>query len=157
MSECCPAAAALGFASCPHCKSKGAPIELQTVKALLLPEALSRLNVTHHRFCPEATCDGVYFDEVGSVFSRKDLRVPVWQKEPFGQRVICYCFGEGEARLRTEIGETGVSHVVERVRAHIAARRCACDIRNPKGSCCLGDLIAAVKRVEESILLERSK
>ena len=34
---------------------------------------------------------------------------------------------------------------VDRVRAHIAAGRCACEIRNPKGTCCLGDVIAAVR------------
>jgi hypothetical protein len=48
--------------------------------------------------------------------------------------------------------ETGRTMAIERVREHIAATRCACDIRNPRGACCLGDLIAAVKRVELALL-----
>ena len=39
-----------------------------------------------------------------------------------------------------------------RIREHIAAQRCACDIRNPRGACCLGDVMAAVKRLEGATL-----
>ena len=154
---CCPPAAPISAAACPSCRTKGIPVELQTVKALLVPAALSRLNVTHHRFCAESTCEVVYFDDAGGTFSRGDVRARVWQKEPFGERVICYCFAESEATIRFELNSTGASHVVSRVRAHINARRCACDIRNPKGSCCLGDLLAAVKAVESSILERNAK
>jgi hypothetical protein len=64
--------------------------------------------------------------------------------------VLCYCFGESEASIRDEIAETGRSTAVERIRAHIAAGRCACELRNPRGACCLGDVIAAVARAEAS-------
>jgi predicted HD phosphohydrolase len=74
----------------------------------------------------------------------------VWQKEPFGARLVCYCFGETEATIRDEIEMTGRSRAVERVREHIVAKRCACEVRNPRGACCLGDLIAAVRRAEQS-------
>jgi hypothetical protein len=40
---------------------------------------------------------------------------------------------------------------MSRVREHIAAKRCACDIRNPRGTCCLGDVDAAVKRVQAAV------
>jgi len=53
-----------------------------------------------HRFCPNTDCDVVYFDAAGSLYTRTDVRVPVWQKEPFGERMVCYCFGETEADIR---------------------------------------------------------
>ena len=127
-------------------------MELLTVKALLTEPALSRLSAIDHRFCPDPTCDVVYFNALGECYRRQDLRVPVWQKEPFGTRLVCYCFGETEGTIRDEIERAGVSRAVERVREHIAARRCACDVRNPRGVCCLGDLIDAVKRVEQAAL-----
>jgi hypothetical protein len=40
--------------------------------------------------------------------------------------------------------------------AHIDADRCACDVRNPRGTCCISDLIAAVKRVEAARQLASS-
>jgi len=97
------------------------------------------------RFCPEPACDTVYVSDSGQVFRVADLRVPVWQKQPPGDRILCYCFGETETDLRTELG---ASDVLARVRAHIAERRCACEVRNPRGSCCLGDLVAAVARLQ---------
>ena len=92
----------------------------------------------------------MYFNIDGQPFTMADVRVPVWQKLPFGDRPICYCFGELEASIRDELADDGVSNVVERVRAYIAANRCACDVRNPRGTCCLSDVIAAVKRIEAS-------
>lgn len=133
--------------SCPVSGTKGKPVELQTVKALLTEEALRRVTTSSYRFCPEPTCQVVYFDEAGHTYSRADIRVPVWQKEPFGARMICYCFGENEADIRAEMDATGNSEAAERVRAHIEAGRCACEVRNPRGVCCLGDVAEAVKRV----------
>ena len=88
----------------------------------------------------------MYFT-AADTFTVGDLRVPVWQKEPFGARMVCYCFGENEADIAREIAEQGASRAVERVREHIAEGRCACELRNPCGVCCLRDVIAAVKRV----------
>jgi hypothetical protein len=92
----------------------------------------------------------VYFDETGQTYSKSDIRVPVWQKEPFGDRTICYCFGENEADIRAELQVTGHSGAVERVRAHIEAGRCACEVRNPLGVCCLRDVADMVTRVGQT-------
>lgn len=123
-------------------------VDVQTVKALLTEQALARLETTSYRFCADARCDVVYFGGTGSHFGTADLRVPVWQKLPSGSRPVCYCFGESEASIPAEIELTGRSLAVDRIREHIRAERCACDVRNPRGTCCLGDVIAAVKRVD---------
>jgi hypothetical protein len=121
------------------------------VKALLTEAALQRLAAGEYRFCPDATCDVVYFSLSGPHFTTADVRVPVWQKLPFGARQLCYCFGESEASIRADIEATGASLAVARIREHIAADRCACDVRNPRGACCLGDVIAAVDRVTTAL------
>jgi len=125
----------------------GSVVTARTVKALLTPSALRRFEAGDYRFCADSACAVVYFDGFGRCFETSDIRVPVSQKEPDGARVICYCFDETEASIRAEIAETGASHAVKRVRDHIAAGRCACDLRNPRGTCCLGDLQAAVERL----------
>jgi len=136
---------------CPTCSGRGAPVNELTVKALLTEAAMNRFDQGAYRFCSDPACDVVYFDDHGLVFTTVDLRVAVWQKLPFGERMVCYCFGEREDAIRDEIRQHGQSAAVERVRAHIAAKRCACDIRNPKGACCLGDVTAAVKRASEHV------
>lgn len=123
---------------------------LNTVKALLTPAALARMTGSSHRFCPDPACEIAYFSP-GDIYTVLDLRVPVWQKEPAGVRMVCYCFGENEADIRREVENHGASRAVERVRAHITAGRCACELRNPRGVCCLGDVMAAVRRVAASV------
>jgi hypothetical protein len=131
---------------CPRSGTHGHAVDLKTVKALLGSTALARITGNPHRFCPDPACEIVYFSP-GDSYSVQDLRVPVWQKEPAGARMVCYCFGENEADIRREIEDRGASCAVERVRAHITAGRCACELRNPRGVCCLADVMAAVKRM----------
>jgi hypothetical protein len=149
MSECCcpprsddPSEAR----ACPRSGSIGLAVDLVTVKALLTESALARVTGSPHRFCPAPDCEIVYFT-AGDSFTVNELRVPVWQKQPAGARTVCYCFGENEADIRREIVEQGASQAVERVRMHIAAGRCACEVRNPRGACCLRDLTATVRRL----------
>ena len=154
MPDCCcakPERLSRNAAECPVSGTKGQTVELQTVKAVLTTAALRRVTAALHRFCADPKCDIVYFADDGTTYSKKDIRVPVWQKEPAGARVVCYCFGENERDIGAEIAHSGKSDAVERVKAHIKASRCACEVRNPRGTCCLGDVGAAVKRVSESV------
>ena len=133
---------------CPVSGWSGKAVERHTVQALLNVPALPRLGAGRYWFCPDPACDVVYFGGDGSRFTTGDVRVRVWQKCAPGDRPICYCFAESEDSIRAEIASHGRSRAVDRVRGEIAAGRCACEVRNPRGVCCLGDLIAAVARAE---------
>jgi hypothetical protein len=130
-------------------------VRLRTVKALLTPAALARLGSGVHQLCESSDCPVVYYDDQGGLYHRKHVQVAVWQKEPFGCRTVCYCFGETEGTLRAEFEERGRSDAVDRIRAHVEARRCACDVRNPRGACCLQDLAAAVERADAAFQAKR--
>ena len=149
---CCPGKSDEASARwCPASVSPGVAVDILTVKALLTETAMRRLMPGEYRFCADAGCPAVYVAADGQPFTTADVRVPVWQKLPFGDRVICYCFGESEASIRSEFESAGDSKAVDRVRDHIARERCACEVRNPRGTCCLGDVIAAVTRVEAAV------
>jgi hypothetical protein len=110
-----------------------------TVKALLRPAALATLSAHGHRFCPTASCPVVYFAD-SEAFEVDAIAVSVFQKQTGVDRTACYCFQIGEADLRREIQETGRSTASGRVTEHVKAGRCACEIKNPQGSCCLGNI-----------------
>lgn len=148
---CCPSPQPSRRQDCPECGHLAALVEPQTVKALLTEAALQHFEVDAYYFCGAPGCDTVYFSLDSRRFATRDVRVAVWQKQPAGRRQVCYCFGENEADIRHEIEQTGASGAMSRVRGHIAAKRCACDIRNPRGTCCLGDVDAAVKRVQAAV------
>ena len=150
-SRCDAARAAFGARQCPDCGTTGVVVPFLTVKVLLTESALCGARAGRYRFCSNPCCDAVYFSEDGETFTTSDVRVAVWQKQPFGQRTICYCFAESETTIRNEILRVGQSDAVRRVREQIRASRCACDVRNPQGRCCLTDLMAAVTRVTRAL------
>ncbi|HXI15748.1 MAG TPA: (2Fe-2S)-binding protein [Chloroflexota bacterium] len=132
---------------CPQCGHQGRPVERLTLKALLRPDALARLDVgAAYRFCATADCPVVYFtDQGGSVYHKADLEVRVGQKETAEPIPLCYCFGHTRASVREEIERTGKSPAPTSIAAHIKAGRCGCDVNNPSGACCLGEVNKAVK------------
>jgi hypothetical protein len=119
-----------------------------TLGALLTPDALERRAAGVHRFCPAPDCRVVYFGG-RDVYGVGDLMVPVFQKTPAGSRTVCYCFDVHEETLRQEAarGEAGAS--LRRIRALVQQKLCACELRNPQGSCCLGHLARRMHDLED--------
>lgn len=133
---------------CPQCKDKGKAMKIITLKSLLLPESLAGLEPqSNYRMCRNQDCSVVYFNEEGSTFLTTDLKVPVFPKSQDEDSPICYCFGWTKSKLKTEIEHTGTSSAISSISEHIKAGRCGCDVNNPEGSCCLGN----VKKVVYSL------
>ncbi len=96
-------------------------------------------------FCPASGCDVVYFDTHDrSVFTRTDLTVRVGLKERDHPIPLCYCFGYSLADIVQDLAERGTTNIPAVISAEIKAGRCACEVRNPQGSCCLGNVTASV-------------
>jgi len=149
MDACCEAGVAdhSDPRRCVACGHAGRTVGLITLKALLRPAALERLAPLDYYFCGSASCPVVYFGE-GAVFRREDVLVPVFQKEAEGGRTICYCFEVTEDRIRREVEAAGVSTSVERIKTLVQSDRCACEMRNPQGVCCLGNVTAVVRSAQ---------
>ena len=115
-----------------------------TLKALLTAAGLRRGVPPSPRFCSTSSCSIVYFDNAVPVqFSENDVTVAIHAKHP-EDVPVCYCFGHTPQTIREEMNRTGASTATETISVEVKAGHCACEVRNPKGSCCLGD----VSRVE---------
>jgi hypothetical protein len=99
-------------------------------------------------FCRNAECDIVYFAANGGAsFSTADVRERVYQKRPSDPEVfICYCFRHRLGDL-TSGSEARRHRILEDITAGIHAGQCACDLRNPQGSCCLGNVNSVVRSI----------
>jgi len=95
----------------------------------------------------------VYFDTAaGSLFRKECLTVRVGQKEKGDSSLICYCFGFTLGNIRRDLATRGKTDILALVRAEVKAGHCACEVKNPQGSCCLGDIAKAIKAIEAEIL-----
>jgi hypothetical protein len=120
---------------------KGKRVQTITLKSLLIPSALENLNPnTAYYFCAAPDCPIVYFNEEGQIFSTEQVKVPVFQKDRGLNVLVCYCFGWSRDRIQQEIIKTGKSSAETNIRSHIKAGRCGCEVNNPQGSCCLGNV-----------------
>ena len=143
--------------NCPRCGQPGQPVALQTLKHQVKPEHLETVEVGAFNFCRTATCQAVYFNGNGIVLTKADVRQRIGLKETEDTAPICYCFGFTEEMAVEEIRATGNCTIPQRITAEIKAGNCACEIRNPQGSCCLGNVTAAVKRAMKLVLAEKSE
>ena len=100
-------------------------------------------------FCKTPTCSIVYYSPDGGLpFKKGDIRVRVGLKETEDSVGVCYCFDISERQIRDEIERTGKSTASARIRKEVEAGNCACEIKNPSGRCCLGE----VRTVEKQLL-----
>jgi len=129
-------------AVCPTNQETGKRVDTQIVKAMLgLP--LTVLRSVEYRFCPDPNCPTVYYSADGlQTFVEADLRERVYQKHLRDADVfVCYCFRHTAGKILAE-----GKRIAAEIDQGIKNGQCACDIRNPQGSCCLGNVNNLIKQ-----------
>jgi hypothetical protein len=132
--------------ACPVNGARSKQVDTLTVKSLVRQLPLGMPN-TQYYYCEAPGCDAVYFplDTQAPLFRRGDLIVRVGAKETMDPIPVCYCFGFTREDIWDEIRSTGKSTVAAQIKAEVEAGRCACEVKNPSGKCCLGDVARTVK------------
>lgn len=153
MSDCCSISTAAEAApssivsrlDCPRCGQPGKAVSLLTLKHQVKLPHLGVVEAGPFAFCRSPDCPVVYFNAADTALILDDVRqVPTVKKSANPQ--LCYCFGFDTEMARAEIRVTGGCLVPERIAAEMKADHCACEIRNPQGSCCFANVKAAVSR-----------
>lgn len=143
MSDCCATNQTHWPATmdCAVSGTRSKQVELLTVRSLVrrLPMAMPS---TAYYLCEAPSCDVVYFpsNSEAPIFHRSDLLVRVGVKETEDPLPVCYCFGFTRQDIWDEIRQTGKSTVARQITAEVKAGNCACEVKNPSGKCCLGNV-----------------
>lgn len=132
---------------CLDCGVEGRGVEPKTILHHVKHEHLARVNSEDYCFCPDQNCAVVYFSESGTQFTVDEVRELVSAKTTGDRRPICYCFGFTEGDARIDIARNGTSMIPKQISQLIKAGMCACEVRNPAGVCCLGEVNLTVKRL----------
>lgn len=141
---------------CPQCGETGQFVATQTLKQHVKPQHLETVERGPFNLCRSATCEIVYFNAEGVALNKADVRERIGLKETADPVPICYCFGWTEKMAEDEIRATGKCAIPARITAEVKAGNCACEIRNPQGSCCLGNVNAAVKSALAKVASENA-
>jgi hypothetical protein len=132
---------------CPNCGLKGKAVSTLTVKSIVMDHIRVTKNGVY-LFCRTPDCNVVYFNS-SSIFYKADTKVRVGLKEQVDPIPICYCFGYTRKDIRRDIRERGKSDIPEYIKAEVQAGFCACEVKNPTGSCCLGDITRIVRELNK--------
>jgi len=134
-------------AKCPTNGKPGYPVHVNTLKGLLA-SSLIGLRPTSYRFCPDPDCTTVYYSDDGlQVYDESTLKEKVYQKHPDDKDVlVCYCFGYTLRHITSEITENRPSSIPAVIIKGVRDGKCACNIRNPQGRCCLGNVKSLIER-----------
>ncbi len=155
MSDCCSVNQSVfedpAVMNCPVSGTRSKQVAALTFRSLVrhLP---FKMPPAQYYFCDAPGCDVVYFPAHAQAptFRRGDLLIRIGAKETEVPITVCYCFGITRDHIQQEIRSTGKSRAAERIRAEVKAGNCACEVKNPSGKCCLGDIARAVKLAQES-------
>jgi hypothetical protein len=150
-STCVPTQVPKQPATCPTCHRPGRVVALHTVRACVAI-SLRELQSPDYHFCATSTCATVYYTVDGSVISVGQVREPVYVKAAAADATpICYCFRFRSGDLR-HTNAAGRAAILATIQDGTQQGHCACDLRNPAGRCCLGDVrrLLATLQSEES-------
>lgn len=143
--------------ACPRCDMVGRVVGDETIRATLETSIATRLLALERRFCRTPTCDVLYYGADGRTVEKNKARVRVGVKETDEPVALCYCFDFSRADARREVAETGSCGIPARIKTEVRAGRCACEVKNPSGACCLGEVNKAVKDAQDALAKGRDQ
>jgi hypothetical protein len=132
-------------------RSAGKPVDWLTVAALSRGPVPAR-----QRFwvCRSPGCEVVYFGERGVRLGSTELRVEPGFKNG-ADALVCYCFLYRRSDVARELEATGSTTVLEAIKREVQAGNCACEVRNPSGKCCLGEVQATIRQLQQQAAARR--
>ena len=153
MDECCKVSTprVSSQTPCPDCAEVGRVVADETIRAILKRGAATPLLALQRRFCKTRTCKVLYYGADGRFVEKDAAVVRIGVKETEDPIPLCYCFNFSRADVRREVTQTGSSSIPARIAAEVKAGRCACEVKNPSGTCCLGEVNKAVRDAKETI------
>lgn len=132
---------------CPACGETGRKVAALTLDHHVPGERRAALG-NHVSFCLNPVCEVVYYNRDGQVIRSGNTVLPVTIKDGGDDVYVCYCFGFTRGDLRKSLSDKGKTDIPDNIRQGVEAGNCECERKNPQGTCCLGNVTAAIKAIK---------
>ena len=136
---------------CPKCRVVGRVVTDATIEAILKAGLAKSLLAVERRFCRTPGCEVLYYGADGRHVGKTAARGRVGLKESADPVPLCYCFGFSRADVSREVALSGASTIPAQITARVRAALCECEVKNPSGVCCLGEVNRAVKTAFDAL------
>ena len=137
-----------GKEDCPPCGVLAKGVLAKTIEHMLTPQAKLRLSCLEgFYYCKTPSCEVVYFRDA-EIHTQEELEVTVGLKEGASPATVCYCFDWTKEKIQAQLDATGNTTALEDIKAKMENPGCSCEILNPSGGCCLGDVAKVIKALQ---------
>lgn len=144
-----------GADRCPSCGRKGKPVGAETINALARPELQPAGGFPAGYVCTNPDDPILYFFPGDTpALSQDDVTVRVGFKEAEAPHLVCYCFEHTREDIQHEYRQHGESLIEASIREQVSQGTCSCEVKNPTGRCCLGEVRAAYRDLVDLVTAE---
>ncbi len=145
MSACCvipfDSKVNKGNTLCPNCGKEGKAVPLITIRAQVRRDHHRYSQLTTGYYCTSAEDDLVYyFADSDTTIWKTDLVEPGPVKGKGDDTMICFCFRHRRQEILDDYRKNGKSVIEIQIRKKVKAGACSCEVSNPAGKCCLGNV-----------------
>ncbi len=137
-------------ALCPQCGQKGLKVKGVTLQSMLSLDQVSGDSFAGYRFCKTENCDIAYFGPEKRSFTKEQVKVPIFQKDPSDEVEVCYCFALSRGEVKKSVARGEGMKLYHEIKRRKDTEGCDCEVMNPQGNCCFGN-------VKQLILLQEQK
>lgn len=134
--------------TCPICKQKAKDVSIVTLSSMIKKKYQKELkSLNGFYFCKTSNCEVVYFKGL-EIIKQDMLNIEVGLKYWTNHSTICYCFNWTKEKMNEQITRTGKTNALEDIKSRMNTDKCACEINNPSGKCCLKDVKQVIKELK---------
>jgi len=138
---------------CPSCNQKAKVVPTSAINHFLKDDIKKNItSLEGFSFCSTSSCELVYFKNT-FVIHISDVKYSIGFKNNSHPSTVCYCFNWTKEKIQKQLKEKGTTTALEEIKEEIKNKKCLCEIKNPKGKCCMSD----VKKTINEIKLKLSK
>ena len=139
--------------TCPSCDQKAKVVPVSAINHFLQDDIKKNIaSLEAFSFCATPSCDVVYFKNTFLIHIN-DVKYSIGFKNKSYPSTVCYCFDWTKEKILKQIELTGTTSALEEIKEKVKNKACLCEIKNPKGKCCMSD----VKKTINEIKLKLSK
>ena len=158
MDDCCAQptdGSKVDESACPVCGERGRPVKSLTIRSLMRENSPAYHKISDGFLCANLEDPIVhFFPEMAMAIDKAELTVRVGLKEMEEPITVCYCFQHTKSDIELDFAENGRSTIEEDIRQKVQTKQCSCEIMNPTGRCCLGDVRDTYLASKEEVLAE---
>ena len=136
-----------GHLRCPASGFEGKAVDWATVAALAAGTVPPK---QEYRLCRDAACEVVYYGSAGAVLTPSDLNVRPGFKDG-SDGLVCYCFLHRKGDIVRQLAAAGTTDILDTIKQEVEAGTCACEVRNPSGKCCLGEVRDTIRELRQEL------